>query len=79
MPIRSMTHYMTCWWLKYEYAWQVSDDTHSRFKEAYSGRCLEVPCGVEDAVDIRRRTGVAFKIDEVLDDGFDAVQMACAT
>ena len=80
MPIRSMTHYMTCWWLKYGVRmagkWMIPAVP---FKEAYF---------LEDALKFRAELKMPLiyvgglvsrsKIDEVLDDGFDAVQMARA-
>ena len=81
MPIRSMTHYMNCWWLKYGVRmvgkWMIPTVP---FKEAYF---------LEDA--LRFRTEIKEiplvyvgglvsreKIDEVLDDGFEFVQMGRA-
>ena len=80
MPIRSMTHYMTCWWLKYGVRmvgkWMIPSVP---FKEAYF---------LEDALKFRAALKIPLvyvgglvsrdKIDEVLDDGFEAVQMARA-
>ena len=80
MPIRSMTHYMTCWWLKYGVCmvgkWMIPSVP---FKEAYF---------LEDALKFRAALKIPLvyvgglvsrdKIDEVLDDGFEAVQMARA-
>ncbi|WP_289747310.1 NADH:flavin oxidoreductase [uncultured Bacteroides sp.] len=80
MPIRSMTHYMTCWWLKYGVRmvgkWMIPSVP---FKEAYF---------LEDALKFRAALKMPLvyvgglvsrdKIDEVLDDGFEAVQMARA-
>lgn len=76
MPIRSMTHYMTCWWLKYGVRmvgkWMIPSVP---FKEAYF---------LEDALKFRAALKIPLvyvgglvsrdKIDEVLDDGFEAVQ-----
>lgn len=81
MPIKSMTHYMNCWWLKYGVRmvgkWMIPTVP---FKEAYF---------LEDA--LRFRTEIKEiplvyvgglvsreKIDEVLDDGFEFVQMGRA-
>ncbi len=80
MPIRSMTHYMTCWWLKYGVRmagrWMIPSVP---FKEAYF---------LEDALKFRAELKMPLiyvgglvsrsKIDEVLNEGFDAVQMARA-
>ena len=80
MPIRSMTHYMTCWWLKYGVRmvgkWMIPSVP---FKEAYF---------LEDALKFRAALKMPLvyvgglvsrqKIDEVLDDGFEAVQMGRA-
>ena len=80
MPIRSMTHYMNCWWLKYGVRmvgkWMIPTVP---FKEAYF---------LEDALKFRAEIKMPLvyvgglvsreKIDEVLNDGFDAVQMARA-
>ena len=80
MPIRSMTHYMDCWWLKYGVRmvgkWMIPSVP---FKEAYF---------LEDALKFREQIQMPLvyvgglvsrqKIDEVLEDGFEAVQMARA-
>ena len=80
MPIRSMTHYMTCLWLKYGVRmagkWMIPG---IRFKEAYF---------LEDALKFRKELKLPLvyvgglvsrqKIDEVLDCGFEAVQMGRA-
>ena len=81
MPIRSMSYYMNCWWLKYGVRmfgkWMIPSVP---FKEAYF---------LEDALKFRAALPNApliyvgglvsrQKIDEVLDSGFDAVQMARA-
>lgn len=81
MPIRSMAYYMNCWWLKYGVRmfgkWMIPSVP---FKEAYF---------LEDALKFRKALPDApliyvgglvsrQKIDEVLDEGFDAVQMARA-
>lgn len=71
MPIRSMTHYMTCWWLKYGVRmagrWMIPSVP---FKEAYF---------LEDALKFRAELKMPLiyvgglvsraKIDEVLDNG----------
>lgn len=80
MPIRTMTHYMNCWWLKYGVRlvgkYMIPGVP---FKEAYF---------LEDAMKFRRELRLPLiyvgglvsreKIDEVLDCGFEAVQMARA-
>ncbi len=80
MPIRCMTYYMTSWWLKYGVRmvgkWMIPSVP---FKEAYF---------LDDALKFRRELDVPLiyvgglverkKIDEVLDCGFDAVQMGRA-
>ena len=81
MPIRSMTHYMTQWWLKYGVRmvgrWMIPSVP---FKEAYF---------LDDALRFRRELpdmplvyvgGLVCrdKIDEVLNEGFEAVQMGRA-
>ena len=80
MPIRSMTHYMTCWWLKCGVRlagkWMIPSVP---FREAYF---------LEDALKFRKAVRMPLvyvgglvsreKIDEVLDCGFEAVQMARA-
>ena len=80
MPIRTMTHYMTQWWLKYGVRmvgkWMIPTVP---FKEAYF---------LEDALKFRQELTVPLvyvgglvsreKIDEVLDHGFEAVQMGRA-
>ena len=80
MPIRTMTHYMTQWWLKYGVRmvgkWMIPSVP---FKEAYF---------LEDALKFRQELTVPLvyvgglvsreKIDEVLDHGFEAVQMGRA-
>lgn len=81
MPIRTMTHYMTCWWLKYgvRMVGKYMIPTVP-FKEAYF---------LEDALKFRKALpdmplvyvgGLVArdKIDEVLNDGFVAVQMGRA-
>ena len=81
MPIRSMAYYMDCWWLKYGVRmfgkWMIPTVP---FREAYF---------LEDALKFRAALpeapliyvgGLVSRetIDEVLDAGFDAVQMARA-
>lgn len=80
MPIRTMTHYMDSWWLKYGVRlvgkYMIPGVP---FKEAYF---------LEDAMRFRRQLSLPLiyvgglvsreKIDEVLDCGFEAVQMARA-
>lgn len=76
MPIRSMTHYMNCWWLKYGVRlvgkWMIPTVP---FREAYF---------LDDALKFRKALDMPLvyvgglvtrqKIDEVLIDGFEAVQ-----
>ena len=80
MPLRTMTHYMTCWWLKLGVRlagkWMIPSVP---FKEAYF---------LEDALKFRAALKIPLvyvggpvsraKIDEVLNDGFEAMQMARA-
>lgn len=80
MPIRSMTHYMNCWWLKYGVRlvgkWMIPTVP---FREAYF---------LDDALKFRKALDMPLvyvgglvtrqKIDEVLNDGFEAVQMGRA-
>ena len=80
MPIRTMTHYMTQWWLKCGVRmvgkWMIPSVP---FKEAYF---------LEDALKFRQELTLPLvyvgglvsreKIDEVLDHGFEAVQMGRA-
>lgn len=80
MPIRTMTHYMTQCWLKYGVRmvgkWMIPSVP---FKEAYF---------LEDALKFRQELSIPLvyvgglvsreKIDEVLDHGFEAVQMGRA-
>ena len=81
MPIKTMTHYMTCWWLKWgvRMAGRMMIPTIP-FKEAYF---------LEDALRVRKEiTQIPLvyvgglvareKIDEVLNDGFEFVQMGRA-
>lgn len=80
MPIRTMTHYMTQWWLKYSVRMFGKMMVPGvPFKEAYF---------LEDALKFREAIKMPLiyvgglvsreKIDEVLDLGFEAVQMARA-
>lgn len=80
MPIRSMTHYMNCWWLKYGVRlvgkWMIPTVP---FREAYFlddalkfRKALDMPLVYVGGLVTRR------KIDEVLNDGFEAVQMGRA-
>ncbi|MCI5581000.1 MAG: NADH:flavin oxidoreductase [Phocaeicola plebeius] len=81
MPIRTMTHYMDCWWLKYGVRmvgkWMIPSIP---FQEAYF---------LEDALRFRQALPDATmvyvgglvsrqKIDEVLNDGFEFIQMGRA-
>lgn len=80
MPIRTMTHYMDCWWLKFGVRmagkWMIPSVP---FREAYF---------LEDALKFRTEIKMPLiyvgglvsreKIDEVLNHGFEAVQMARA-
>ena len=80
MPLRSMTHYMTTWWLKWGVRavgrWMVPTVP---FREAYF---------LDDALRFRQAVSMPLiyvgglvsrtKIDEVLGHGFEAVQMARA-
>lgn len=80
MPVKTLTHYMDCWWLKYgvKLAGRMMIPTVP-FQEAYF---------LEDALKFRAEIKIPLiyvgglvsrqKIDEVLDDGFEAVQMARA-
>ena len=80
MPIRTMTYYMNCWWLKYgvRMVGKYMIPTVP-FKEAYF---------LEDALRFRQEIKMPLvyvgglvarqKIDEVLDHGFEAVQMGRA-
>lgn len=81
MPVKAMTHYMTCWWLKWgvRMAGKMMIPTVP-FKEAYF---------LEDALRFRKEiTQIPLvyvgglvareKIDEVLNDGFEFVQMGRA-
>lgn len=80
MPIRSMTHYMTCWWLKYGVRLVGKYMIPSvPFREAYF---------LEDALKFREALDIPLvyvgglvsrqKIEEVLNHGFEAVQMGRA-
>ena len=77
MPIRTMTHYMTCWWLKYGVRLVGKYMIPSvPFREAYF---------LEDALKFREVLDIPLvyvgglvsrqKIEEVLSHGFEAVQM----
>lgn len=80
MPIKTMTHYMDCWWLKYgvKLAGRMMVPTVP-FSEAYF---------LEDALKFRAALKMPLvyvgglisreKIDEVLNDGFECVQMGRA-
>lgn len=80
MPIRTMTHYMTCWWLKYSVRLVGKYMIPSvPFREAYF---------LEDALKFREALDIPLvyvgglvsrqKIEEVLNHGFEAVQMGRA-
>lgn len=80
MPIRTMTHYMTCWWLKYGVRLVGKYMIPSvPFREAYF---------LEDALKFREAPDIPLvyvgglvsrqKIEEVLNHGFEAVQMGRA-
>ena len=80
MPIRTMTYYMTCWWLKYGVRLVGKYMIPSvPFREAYF---------LEDALKFREALDMPLvyvgglvarnKIDEVLNLGFEAVQMGRA-
>lgn len=80
MPIRTMTHYMTCWWLKYGVRLVGKYMIPSvPFREAYF---------LEDALTFREVLDIPLvyvgglvsrqKIEEVLNHGFEAVQMGRA-
>lgn len=80
MPIRTMTHYMTCWWLKYGVRLVGKYMIPSvPFREAYF---------LEDALKFREALNIPLvyvgglvsrqKIEEVLNHGFEAVQMGRA-
>lgn len=80
MPIRTMTHYMTCWWLKYGVRLVGKLMIPAvPFREAYF---------LEDALKFRKALDMPLvyvgglvsreKIDEVLNDGFEVVQMGRA-
>ena len=81
MPIRSMSTYMNCWWPKYGVRmfgkWMIPSVP---FKEAYFLEdALKFRAALPDAPLIYVGGLVSRqKIDEVLDSGFDAVQMARA-
>ena len=80
MPIRTMTYYMTCWWLKYGVRLVGKYMIPSvPFREAYF---------LEDALKFREALDISLvyvgglvsrqKIEEVLSHGFEAVQMGRA-
>ena len=80
MPIRTMTYYMTCWWLKYGVRLVGKYMIPSvPFREAYF---------LEDALKFREALDIPLvyvgglvsrqKIEEVLSHGFEAVQMGRA-
>lgn len=80
MPIRTMTHYMTCWWLKYGVRLVGKYMIPSvPFREAYF---------LEDALKFREALDIPLvyvgglvsrqKIEEVLNHSFEAVQMGRA-
>lgn len=80
MPIRTMTHYMTCWWLKYGVRLVGKYMIPSvPFREAYF---------LEDALKFREALDIPLvyvgglvsrqKIEEVLNHGIEAVQMGRA-
>lgn len=80
MPIRTMTHYMTCWWLKYGVRLVGKYMIPSvPFREAYF---------LEDALKFREALDIPLvyvgglvsrqKIEEVLNHGFEALQMGRA-
>lgn len=80
MPIRTMTYYMTCWWLKYGVRLVGKYMIPSvPFREAYF---------LEDALKFREALDIPLvyvgglvsrqKIEEVLNRGFEAVQMGRA-
>lgn len=80
MPIRTMTHYMACWWLKYGVRLVGKYMIPSvPFREAYF---------LEDALKFREALDIPLvyvgglvsrqKIEEVLNHGFEAVQMGRA-
>lgn len=80
MPIRTMTHYMTCWWLKYGVRLVGKYMIPSvPFRESYF---------LEDALKFREALDIPLvyvgglvsrqKIEEVLNHGFEAVQMGRA-
>lgn len=81
MPVRSMTHYMTCWWLKYGVRmvgkWMIPTVP---FREAYFLEdALKFRAEIKDIPLVYVGGLVAReKIDEVLDKGFEFVQMGRA-
>lgn len=80
MPIHTMTHYMTQWWLKYGVRavgkWMIKTEP---YKDLYF---------LEDALEVRKNVNLPLiyvggcssrsGIDKVLNSGFEAVQMARA-
>lgn len=80
MPIHTMTHYMTQWWLKYGVRavgkWMIKTEP---YKDLYF---------LDDALEVRKNVKLPLiyvggcssrsGIDKVLDSGFEAVQMARA-
>ena len=80
MPIRAMTHYMQCWWLKYGVRMFGKMMIKSEpYRDLYF---------LDDALAVRREVKLPLiyvggctsrqSIDRVLDSGFEAVQMARA-
>lgn len=80
MPIRAMTHYMQCWWLKYGVRMFGKMMIKSEpYRDLYF---------LDDALAVRREVKLPLiyvggctsrqGIDRVLDSGFEAVQMARA-
>ena len=80
MPIRAMTHYMNCWWLRY--------GVRLVEKDLIPGVPFKVDYFLEKAMKCRKELRLQLlcvgglvsreKIDEVLDCGFEAVQMGRA-
>ena len=80
MPIRTMTHYMTCWWLKY--------GVRLVGKYMIPSVPFRVAYFLEDALKFREALDIPLvyvgglvsrqKIEEVLNHGFEAVQMGRA-
>ena len=81
MPLRTMTHYMDCWWLKYgvRYGGGQLMIKNEPYKDLYF---------LDDAIEIRRNVKLPLiyvggcvsrsGIEKVLNSGFHAVQMARA-